>query len=91
MHVFINSLIIYWRKIRNLGLYLENIDRIQIFVDACDPLRAVTRTLPLGGVVRLDFLKFEVSRPSEMEFLDSFLPNICNEDKYCYLQFNVSI
>ena len=34
MHVFISDLIIYWGKIRNLGLYLENIDRIQLFVDA---------------------------------------------------------
>jgi hypothetical protein len=36
----------------------------------------------------------QVSRPSEMAFLESFLPNISilpnNEGKYYYLQFNVS-
>jgi hypothetical protein len=37
MYVFISGLIIYWGKIRNLGLYLENIDWIQIFVDAWGP------------------------------------------------------
>jgi hypothetical protein len=40
MHIFIIGLIIYWDKIKNLvGLYHKNIDRIQIFVDAWDPLR----------------------------------------------------
>jgi hypothetical protein len=39
MHVFISGLIIYWGKISDLGLYLENIDRIQLFVDGWGPLR----------------------------------------------------